>query len=340
MTQGDAMAKLEDDFPESGSLREKLAFVLRYAILAPSNHNSQPWHFVLGDDAVLVCADRRRALPVADPGDRELVMSCGAALFNLRVALSHFGMPYEIIPFPARADPDVLAEVKIRPDGYVDQAIAQLFSALPRRVTNRTSFEDEAVPKEVQEVLRVAASAEGATVSYAETEAIRDAVAELIAEADRAQFTDPRFRGELASWIQGSGHGDGMPLYASGLGDLLDFARPLATSAIRTFDIGDGMAASHRRLAQGSPLLVLLSSSQDDAPAWLSTGQALERVLLEAANAYFDASYLNQPIEIAALRPKLQALMGGEGHPQILLRMGAGTPPKRTPRRPVEDVLW
>lgn len=330
----------EEEFPASGSLRAKLAFALRYAILAPSNHNSQPWHFVLGEDAVLVCADRRRALPVADPGDRELVMSCGAALFNLRVALSHFGMPYEIIPFPARADADVLAEVKIRADGFVDQAIAKLFSALPRRVTNRTSFEDEPLPKEVQETLRVAASAEGATLSCVETEGIRDAIAELIAEGDRAQFSDPRFRSELASSINGSGPGDGMPLYAAGVSELLDFARPLATAAIRTFDVGGGMAASHRRLAQGSPLLVLLSTTQDEGGAWLSTGQALERVLLEAANAYFDVSYLNQPIEIAELRPKLQALMGGERYPQILLRVGAGTPPKRSPRRPLEDVLW
>ena len=77
-------------FPARGSIRDKLRFALEYAVLAPSSHNSQPWHFVLQDDSVLVCADRTRALPVVDPFDRELVISCGAALFNLRVALNHF----------------------------------------------------------------------------------------------------------------------------------------------------------------------------------------------------------------------------------------------------------
>lgn len=335
------MASEDPEFPAGGTLREKLAFTVRHAVLAPSNHNSQPWHFVLGEDAVLVCADRRRALPVADPTDRELVISCGAALLNLRVALSHYRLPYRIKPFPSRADADVLAEVNIRPDGYLDAALAPLFSALPRRVTNRTDFADEPVPAGLQATLRAAALAEGATASFAENEAIRDAVAELIAEADRLQFADPSFRAELAAWIDGSRRGDGMPLYAGGVGELLDFARPLATSAIRTFDIGGGMAASHRRLAQGSPLLVCISTQRDDAPAWLSAGQALERVLLEAANAYFDASYLNQPLEIAVLRAQVHALMGGERHPQLLLRMGTGAPPPaRPPRRPVEDVLW
>lgn len=328
-------------FPSSGSLRDKLAFALRHAVLAPSNHNSQPWHFVLGEDAVLVCADRTRALPVADPGDRELVISCGAALLNLRVALTHYGLPYRIQPFPSRADADVLAEVRVLPDGYLDGSLAPLFPALPRRVTNRTAFADEPVPAPLRQAMRDAASAEGATATFVENEAIRDAVAELVAEADRRQFADPRFRSELAAWIDGSRRGDGMPLYAAGVGELLDLARPLATSAIRTFDIGGGMAASHRRLAQGSPLLVCLSSARDDAPAWLSTGQALERLLLEAANAFFDASYLNQPIEIAELRARTHELMGGEPFPQVLLRMGTGAPPPaRPPRRPLEDVLW
>ena len=69
----------EHGFPERAAARDKLRFCLQYAILAPSTHNTQPWRFVLGDDTVLVCADRARGLPVSDTYDRELIISCGAA---------------------------------------------------------------------------------------------------------------------------------------------------------------------------------------------------------------------------------------------------------------------
>lgn len=76
----------------SARLDSQLGLLLRYATLAPSSHNSQPWHFVLNDNTIALCADRMRALAVIDPYDRELIISCGAALLNLRVALSRAGL--------------------------------------------------------------------------------------------------------------------------------------------------------------------------------------------------------------------------------------------------------
>ena len=77
----------EHDFPRTGTLADKLEFCLRYAILAPSTHNNQPWYFVVDNDTVSLYADRRYALPVVDPDDRQLLMSCASALFNLRLAI-------------------------------------------------------------------------------------------------------------------------------------------------------------------------------------------------------------------------------------------------------------
>ena len=74
-------------FPGDGSPEEQLAFALGYAVLAPSGHNTQPWRFRIHGDVVEVRADRTCALPVLDPADRELILSCGAALFFLRIAL-------------------------------------------------------------------------------------------------------------------------------------------------------------------------------------------------------------------------------------------------------------
>lgn len=99
----------ERQLDPNADINEKLRFALRYAVLAPSNHNTQPWHFIVGGDSVTLCADRTRALPVVDPFDRELLISCGAALFNLRVALSRFGLGYAITLLPSAVGVDVLA---------------------------------------------------------------------------------------------------------------------------------------------------------------------------------------------------------------------------------------
>jgi hypothetical protein len=327
--------------PASATLAEKLYFALRYAILAPSSHNTQPWRFIVGDDYVLVCADRLRALPIVDPYDRELTISCGAALFNLRVALSRLGLAYAITLFPSSADPDLLARVHLLEEGHCDPGLPALFDAIAARVTTRMPFTDAPVPVEVERAMIDAGEAEGVEVVCVGAQAKRERIADLISVADRQQFADSRFRRELASWIHPRRCNDGMLGYASGLPTLLDFAAPVLASAVRTFDMGAGVAATHQRLVAGSPLLVALATRIDEREAWLTAGGALERVLLVAARAGLTASYLNQPVEVESLRPQLATLLApaSASVTQLLLRVGYGPAVPHAPRRPLSDVV-
>jgi hypothetical protein len=129
---------------------------------------------------------------------------------------------------------------------------------------------------------------------------------------------------------------DGIPADAYPSGSLLSVASP---HVIRTFDVGGGEAATNRDIAVYSPVLAVLGMDTDGAAAWLATGQALARILLRARREKVYASFLNQPIEVASLRPKLRLAIGRQGHPQLILRMGYGPAVKATPRRSVEDVL-
>jgi hypothetical protein len=329
----------QSEFPAAGTMKEKARFAVRYAILAPSSHNTQPWRFVIMGDDLLVCADRIRSLPNIDPFDRELIISCGAALFNLRVAFAYFNLPLEITTFPHSAEPDVVARIAFPGSGYALKDLADLFSAITERATNRGPFVEEVVPDAIIEGLKSAAASEGVDAAFACTMGERERVAALIAQADRRQFDDPRFRRELASWIHPSRRNDGMPASSQGFGALTDVATSISALAIRTFDLGNGVAASHEQLARGSPILVGLSTPMDSNEAWLATGQALQRLLLVATTAGYSASYLNQPIEVSELRSSLATELRTTPYPQLLLRVGRGSTVAHSPRRPIDDVL-
>src|SRR3954471_16922759 len=82
--------------------------------LATSVHNTQPWSFALFSDRLELPADRSRQPAVLDPDGRELALSVGAALLNVRAGLAA-GHGAVTVDRPAGADdPDLLAVV--RPD--------------------------------------------------------------------------------------------------------------------------------------------------------------------------------------------------------------------------------
>jgi Nitroreductase family len=319
------------DFPSAGDPSARLRFLVRYAVQAPSGHNTQPWLFDVGNGALDLVADRRRALPVVDPIDRELTISCGAALDHLVVAASAFGETAIVQTFPDPWEPDLLATVRLGEHRAPTADEAALFDAIPRRRTNRHRFEDRPVPPDSEERLVAVAAGNGVRLVLLHDEASRQTVAEIVAEGDRMQFDDASFRRELAAWIHPRRSGDGIAVPAP--------LEPMVHFAMRTFDLGDRTAARDRQLAEGSPLLGVLETNTDDAAAWFAAGRALSRLLLTATVDGISASFLNQPIEVAALRPRLAEVADGTGHPQLLLRFGYGPDVPPSARRPVDDVL-
>jgi nitroreductase len=328
----------EEGFPVQGEPEAKLRFLLNYAVLAPSGHNTQPWLFRLSSHEVELYADRIRGLPVVDPEDRALIISCGAALFYLRTALRHFGYAGEVETFPNPEDPDLLACVRLGREHEATEEEQRLFQAIPERHSNRQAFEDRQVPGRLLSALQAAAWKEGAWLYLAKEAETKHKIADLISEGDRIQHTDKRFRRELAAWMHSnrSRTRDGVPGYAFGFGDIMSAAGPLV---VRTFDMGGGQAAKDRQLAEGSPVLAILGT-EDDTPAdWLAAGQAMAKVVLQAQAEGVSASFLNQPVEVSELRPQLRDAIGRQGFPQLLLRFGYGPEVRPTPRRTVEEVL-
>lgn len=328
----------ESRFPIKGTDEEKLEFLLGYAILAPSSHNSQPWLFKIKDSKVSLYIDRTRGLPVSDTDDRELTISSGAALYNLYISLRHFGYDPSITQFANPEDPDLAAEITMA--GKKEETAEEhlLFSSINRRRTNRMPFEPRLLPEGLLKDFERYARESGVWFHVLWDEHSRDDVASLIMEGDRIQASDKMFRRELSAWVHPNRtiSRDGMPGYAFGIGDIASYAGPLL---IRTFDWGEGQAAKDHQLAIGSPVMAVLGTNGDKPKDWLVAGYALEKILLRASSEGVSASYMNQPIEVKELRNKLREAARVSGFPQMLMRMGYGAEVPPTPRRSVNEVL-
>jgi hypothetical protein len=308
------------------------------AVLAPSGHNSQPWLFRLVGGRLELRRDRTRSLPIVDPDDRALYISLGAALDHLLVALRVAGHrpAVTILPRP-HDDPDLAAEVTLSGHHQVNDRDTALLDATRIRHTDRRPFDKRSLPTPVLAALTSAVTGTGAELVVVD-EQRRDAIADLIRRGGLAQFSDARFRAELASWLHWNHTRarDGMPGRVHGMDDLSSVA---GAWVIRTLDLGRSQAAKDRRLLENSAAVVVLATSGDRPVDWLTAGRAVSGLLLTATTRGISASFLNQPIEVAALRPELESVLEMTGHAQLLVRLGYSTPSEGTPRRSVEEVL-
>ncbi len=328
-----------DEFPADSFVSDRIEYLLQYAILAPSPHNTQPWMFRINTNDVEVYADLRRRLNVSDPEARELVMSCGAALLNLRVAGGYFDQKCSLGVLPDESQSTLVARLTLHSGGTATADDVVLFPAIVGRRTNRGEFNRKPVPGELMDELGDAAVEEGAWLAFVTGEDSKESLAELIAEGDRRQWANPEFRAEMARWMRtvAEHQSDGIPTAEMGVRDWLAFAGP---ALVRTFDRGDRQAARDSELTRKSPLILVLGTDADTPAEWVRAGQAMQRVLLTAQSLGLSVSHLNQPVEVDGLRSELAALAGREGaFPQVLLRVGYGKPVAPTPRRQLRDVV-
>jgi hypothetical protein len=330
-------SELEAGLATSSSPPALLHDLLRWAVLAPSRHNTQPWIFDIAGDEVAVHADPSRALPAADPDGRQQVMACGAAIVNLRIAAAHHGRATSVESCPGVHDDGLLARVRLEERCATTEVGEALFQAIPRRRTNRLPLDGREPPEGLVTALLRAARREGVFLGPVEPHQ-RAEVAELVAEADRRHWADPRFRAELAAWTRPntSARRDGLFGWSQGMGDAASMLEPLR---VRMAGRGLEEAERDRRRALATPALLVLSTPDDGPAAWLAAGEALQRVLLRAAAAGLSASHFSQPIEHPDLRLRLAAASGATGKPQALFRLGYGLEVRGPPRRPIDEVV-
>jgi len=301
--------------PTSAEVRQILRHAVAAAVMAPSSHNTQPWRFRIVGSTLEILTDNLRQLPVIDRERRQLVVSCGCALFNARVAIRAMGYTDEVtVMLPEQAPPELVATLQLGPRIMPSETDLALMRALPLRRTNRRRSLHRPIPA-------------------AET-------AGLIDLADHRQYGDPAFRAELASWLipWTSRRRDGIPFVEKEYGSALPFS---VMRALRSPGLADEFGKLEAELAVGSPVVVVLGTAADEPTDWLACGQALEAVLLHATHMGLSAAFLNQVLEVPDLRGRIATLVGRPGYPQMVLRLGYPEEPIQhaAPRRDLDDVL-
>ncbi|WIM93039.1 nitroreductase family protein [Actinoplanes oblitus] len=315
------------------SLDERaLAHCVRTASLAPSLHNSQPWRFRLVDGAVEVYADRRRQLEVLDPDGRELLISVGAAVFTLRLAIRVEGHVTEVSIFPDAGSPDLVARIRpayARPSSAYATALAEAITA---RHTNRSPFADAVVPADSLAQLRAAATAEGATLTLADA-VRRDVIINLAQAAEARLRAEGGYRAELGYWTRPHPHRrDGIPPTAVGPWDALEHL------PMRDFGLVHHQPSRNAERFEAHPTITVLATNGDGPVDWVRAGQALQRVLLTATRLRLATTPISQPIEIPAIRDLLTDTGNGRSA-QMVIRLGYAPSGPPTPRRPLTDIL-
>jgi nitroreductase len=321
------------------TVQEETKALLRKAVerasLAPSVHNTQPWHFVVRPDALELHAVSDRQLRALDPTGRQMVISCGCALFNARVALAADRV-LEIDRLPNPAQPDLLARVTVGDEPAPWTPLVRLDPMIDRRHTNRRDFFEENVPPDVVYELTTAAEQEGASLVEIVEPDQKIAAAQLSQEAEAIQNADPRYRAELEAWTTTDLHrSDGVPVYAIPHAD----ERSEPEALVRNFDVA-GMGWMPR-LKQSSlnHCMMVLGTAESNRSAWLRGGEALQRILLEATRLDHVVSLASQVVEVGSTRDRLRKELDLDFHPLLLMRIGQAAPTPASKRRDATMII-
>ncbi len=319
------------DFPRIYPIQEQLRFLVRYAITAPSTRNTQPWRFRVDRDRIVIRADLTRAQPVADGDRRELYLSLGCALENLLVAAEQFGFRHTVAYLPEWPGEEVAAVAAFRPGGHgsPERRGLTLQTLLVRRSAHGR-FTDEPVDDADASALRACRTERDLELAFVTAPERRRVVQGLHRIANELALADPAYRAELAEWVGRGAFGTPWPVSRIG------------QAALSNRRAAQRLAGLDAVAAGASPLLVLISSRDDDRASQIRSGQLLERVWLTATSRGLALQPLSVTLETPRLRTRLSRAMGAElPWAQQLVRIGHPPEPgrHRTPRRPLGEVI-
>lgn len=320
------------DRGDEAAIRREL---VRYATLAPSSHNTQCWKFGVEPGAITVLPDFTRRCPAVDPDDHHLFVSLGCAAENLAQAALAHGLQAQAA-FDAPRD---ALRIALEPTAPRQ---SPLFQAIPLRQSTRGTYDGRPISTADLRLLERAGSGGGVQLILLSGQAAIERVLEFVVAGNSAQMRDRAFVEELKAWIRFSASdavalGDGLYGASSGNPSVPSWLGRLVFDQFFTEKGENDKYARHVRSSAGVAVFV---GPGNDPASWLEVGRAYERFALQATALGVRTAHLNQPVEVAALRPAFAAFAGVPGRrPDLVVRFGRGPTLPPSLRRPVQAVL-
>ncbi len=320
--------------------RAALRAAIDLARYAPSLHNAQPWFWRLVGDAAELHADQRRAVPVADPFGREMLLGCGAVLHHARTALAAAGWRVRVSHLPEPDQPDLIARIELAGRQDPDKAAARMAEVITRRRTDRRPFAPEPLPGEVLDALRHAVEGEGPYLALLTDADDRIELAVLSARAERIQSDDPAYVQELAAWTGDRRGRDGVPP-----SQVPHLTEPRHSDVVlRNFEEERPGEASIPAGVDEQPAWAILYTPGDRREDHIRAGEGMSALMLTATDLGLATGVQSQPVEVTAVRAQIDGrLLKGLGHAQLVMRLGWPDPAApdlpAAPRRPMDEVL-
>ena len=316
----------------SGGVRE----IVRAATLGANSHNTQPWRFVVTDKQITVYPDFNRRCPAVDPDDHHLFASLGCAVENVVQAA---------VPLGFRAAAKFEATSKDRVEIALERgrpASNDLADAIAKRQSTRAEYDGKALDLEDLSKLAPAGSMEGVECLLVTERARMDAILDYVVQGNTAQMRDQAFMQELIHWIRFNDtmaieHLDGLSARSSGNPSLPAWLARRLLPFVMTERGENDKYARHVRSSAG---IAVLAASSNDKAGWIAAGRAYQRFALQATALGIRQAFLNQPTEMASLRPQIASYLGiGNRRPDLIVRFGRGPVLPPSLRRPIEAVI-
>ena len=311
--------------------------VMRYATLAPSHCNAQPWMMHVSDGELFIHPDFTRRIPCADAEDESLFMGLGCAAENAGIAARALGLRGDVAFHPAGRGG---LKIDLGPAQSIEASA--LFHVIPKRHSAPGAYE-ERLPGAAELALLQRCGADLDVDIELVTDRPRiERLAALRAAAHRIRGADAALRAELKSWTRFSEHDalhrrDGLFTRCSGRHGA---PRWLAASLEDWRLSGPSNAAHAADCARRSAGLAVLIGAGREPRHWVQIGRACERLLLHATAMNLRAAIINEPIEIRATRLELAAELGSHSRlPGVLIRFGYGAGGLPSLRRPLGQIL-
>ena len=319
------------------ALRREL---VRFATLAPSSHNTQCWRFQVQDKAIVIAPDWSRRCPAVDPDDHHLFVSLGCAAENLvQAALAH-GLKSNAF-FNTGSDTKGSIVCSLEPTKAVK---SPLFQAIAERQSTRVDYDGKPLTNDELHLLERAGTGDGVSVRLLTARPAMESVLEYLVAGNTLQMNDAAFVAELTSWIrfdtdEALRTGDGLFTGTSGNPVV---PRWLGSPMMHLFFTAKSENEKYARQVRNSAGLAVFVSEKNDKTHWVEAGRCYERFALQATALGIRNTFLNQAVEVAAVRTQFASWLGLQAsnqRPDLVVRFGRGRATPLSMRRPVSAVL-